>query len=80
MPCLTKHGQLGDTYVLVIHAFPPNQLEQDYVDRKDGHDEASGVFKVLDGNVLLVRPSSGEHTFYKVKGDNNMIMTDSVGN
>ena len=29
---------------------------------------------------LLVRPSSGEHTFYKVKDANSIILTDSVGN
>ena len=53
----------------------------DYIDRKDGHDEASGVLQVLDGNVLmLVRPSSGEHTFYKVKDNSSVIMTDSLGN
>lgn len=58
-----------------------NQLQQDYIDRKDGHDEASGVLEVLDGNVLmLVRPSSGEHTFYKVKDNSSVIMTDSLGN
>ena len=71
----------GIKTVLTIKADSTYQLEQDYMARKDGHDEASGVFKVLDGNVLmLVRPSSGEHTFYKVKDDNNIIMTDSVGN
>ena len=71
----------GIKTVLTIKADSTYQLEQDYVDQKDGHDEASGVFKVLDDNVLmLVRPSSGEHTFYKVKDDNNIIMTDSVGN
>ena len=71
----------GIKTVLTIKADSTYQLEQDYIDQKDGHDEASGVFKVLDGNVLmLVRPSSGEHVFYKVKDDNNIIMTDSVGN
>ena len=71
----------GIKTVLTIKADSTYQLEQDYVDQKDGHDEASGVFKVLDGNVLmLVRPSSGEHTFYKVKYANSIIMTDSVGN
>ena len=65
---------------LTLNADSTYQLEQDYVDQKDGHDEASGVFKVLDGNVLmLVRPSSGEHTFYKVKDANSIVMTDSVG-
>lgn len=71
----------GIKTVLTIKADSTYQLEQDYVDQKDGHDEASGVFKVLDGNVLmLVRPSSGEHTFYKVKDANSIVMTDSVGN
>ena len=28
---------------------------------------------------MLVRPSSGEHTFYKVKDANSLIMTDSLG-
>lgn len=66
---------------LTLNADSTYQLEQDYVDQKDGHDEASGVFKVLDSNVLmLVRPSSGEHTFYKVKDANSIVMTDSVGN
>lgn len=51
------------------------------MDCKDGHDEASGTFQVLDNNVLmLVRPSSGEHTFYKVKDANSIVLTDSVGN
>lgn len=71
----------GIKTVLTIKADSTYQLEQDYIDRKDGHDEASGVFKVLDGNILmLVRPSSGEHTFYKVKDANSIVMTDSVGN
>lgn len=29
---------------------------------------------------MLVRPSSGEHTFYKVKDNSSVIMTDSLGN
>ena len=44
-------------------------------------DEASGVLQVLDGNVMmLVRPSSGEHSFYKVKDSKSIVMTDSLGN
>ena len=36
---------------------------------------------MLDGNILmLVRPSNGEHTYYKVKDANSIVMTDSVGN
>ena len=60
---------------------PLTSLKQDYIDRPDGHDEASGVFQVLDGGVLmLVRPSSGDHTFYKVKDATSIVMTDSLGN
>ena len=71
----------GIKTVLTIKVDSTYLLEQDYIDRKDGHDEASGVFKVLDGNILMfVRPSSGEHTFYKVKDANSIVMTDSVGN
>lgn len=71
----------GIKTVLTIKADGTYQIEQDYIDQKDGHDEASGVFKVLDDNVLmLVRPSSGEHTFYKVKDANSIVLTDSVGN
>lgn len=71
----------GIKTVLTIKADGTYQIEQDYIDQKDGHDEASAVFKVLDDNVLmLVRPSSGEHTFYKVKDANSIVLTDSVGN
>ena len=66
--------------MLTINADSTYLLKQDYIDKKDGHDEASGIFKVLDGKVLmLVRPSTGEQTFYKVKDANSIIMTDSMG-
>ena len=36
---------------------------------------------MLDYNILmLIRPSSGEHTFYKVKDANFIVLTDSIGN
>ena len=70
----------GIKTVITINADSPYLLTQDYIDKKDGHDEASGIFKVLDGKVLmLVRPSTGEQTFYKVKNANSIIMTDSMG-
>lgn len=71
----------GIKTVLTINADSTYQLQQDYIDRKDGHDEASGVLEVLDNSVLmLIRPSSGEHTFYKVKDNSSVVMTDSLGN
>ena len=48
---------------------------------KEKQNEQRGTFHVLDSNVLmLVHPSSGEHTFYKVKDANFIILTDSIGN
>ena len=56
-------------------------MQQDAIDRKDGHDEASGIFEIKDGNILvLVRPSSGDRTYIKVKDADSIVMTDSVGN
>lgn len=70
----------GIKTVLTIKADSTYHLQQDYIDKKNGHDEASGVFKVLDGKVLmLVRPSSGEQTYYKVKDNSSIVMTDSLG-
>lgn len=70
----------GIKTVLTIKADSTYQLQQDYIDKKNGHDEASGVFKVLNGKVLmLVRPSSGEQTYYKVKDNSSIVMTDSLG-
>jgi len=64
----------GIKTVLTIHADSTYQLTQDYLEREDGHDEASGVLRVLDGK------SSGEQTYYKVKDDQHVVMTDSLGN
>ena len=70
----------GIKTVLTIKADSTYQLQQDYIDKKNGHDEASGVFKVLNGKVLmLVRPSSGEQTYYKVKDNSSIVMTDTLG-
>lgn len=71
----------GIRTVLTLNADSTYQYSADYLERKDGHDEASGVLRVIDGKVLvLVRPSSGEQTYYKVKDDQHVVMTDSLGN
>lgn len=59
--------QIAQVYktVLTINADRTYLLKQDYIDKKDGYDEANGIFKVLDGKVLmLVRLSTCEQTFY----------------
>ena len=62
----------ADGTYLLIRTFKENQNEQE---------KLRGTFQVLDGNILmLVHPSSGEHTIYKVKDANFIVLTDSVGN
>ena len=59
----------ADGTYLLIRTFKENQNEQ------------RGTFHVLDSNVLMfVHPSSGEHTIYKVKDANHIILIDSFGN
>lgn len=62
----------ADGIYLLIQAYKEKQKEQEML---------RGTFQMLDGNILMhVHPSSGEHTFYKVKDANSIVMTDSVGN
>lgn len=71
----------GTKIVLTLNADSTYSWTSDAMDKEKSHDEASGVYTVLDGNVLmLTRPSSGDRTFYKVKDSKSIIMTDSLGN
>ena len=71
----------GIKTVLTINADSTYEIKQDYIDRKDGHDEASGIYKLLSHGVIeITRPSSGETSYYKVRDAHSLIMTDSIGN
>jgi copper homeostasis protein (lipoprotein) len=71
----------GTKVVLTLNTDSTYSWTSDDQGKEKLHDEASGIFRVLNGNVLmLVRPSSSEHTFYKVKDSRSIIMTDSLGN
>ena len=60
------------TYLLIRTFFKEKQNERE---------KLRGTFQVLDNNILmLVHPSSGEHTFYKVKDANHIVLIDSFGN
>ena len=62
----------ADGTYLLIRTFKEKQNEQE---------KLRGTFQVLDGNILmLVHHSSGEHTIYKVKDANFIVLTDSIGN
>lgn len=71
----------GFKTVITINADSTYQMQQDAIDRKDGHDEASGILEIKDDNLLvLVRPSSGDRAYIKVKDADSIVLTDSVGN
>lgn len=71
----------GIKTILTLNADSTYQYSVDYIDRKDGHDEASGIYKLLSNGVIeITRPSSGETSYYKVRDAHSLIMTDSIGN
>ena len=52
-----------------------------FKEKQNKQEKLRGTFQVLDYNILmLVHPSSGEHTFYKVKDANHIVLIDSFGN
>ena len=66
---------------LTLNADGTYLLIQAYNEKQNEREKLRGTFHVLDCNVLmLVHPSSGEHTFYKVKDANHIILIDSFGN
>ena len=66
---------------LTLNADGTYLLIQAYKEKQNEREKLRGTFQVLDGNILMhVHPSSGEHTFYKVKDANFIVLTDSIGN
>ena len=66
---------------LILNADGTYLLIQTFKGKQHEQEKLRGSFHMLDGNILmLVHPSSGEHTFYKVKDANHIILIDSFGN
>ena len=66
---------------LTLNADGTYLLIKSYNEKQNKQEWLKGSFQVLDGNILmLVHPSSGEHTFYKVKDANHIVLIDSFGN
>ena len=66
---------------LTLNADGTYLLIQSYKEKQKEQERLRGTFQVLDYNILmLVHPSCGEHTFYKVKDANHIILIDSFGN
>ena len=67
--------------ILTLNADGTYLLIQTFKEKQNEQERLKGSFQVLDDNILmLVHPSSGEHTFYKVKDANSIALTASVGN
>ena len=66
---------------LTLNADGTYLLIQTFKEKQNEQERLRGTFQVLDYNILmLVHPSCGEHTFYKVKDANHIILIDSFGN
>ena len=66
---------------LTLNADGTYLLIQAYKEKQNEREKLRGTFQVLDNNVLmLVRPSSGDNIFYKVRDGNHIILIDSFGN
>ena len=71
----------GVLTTLTLNADGTYLLIQTFKEKQNEQERLKGSFQVLDDNILmLVHPSSGEHTFYKVKDANSIALTASVGN
>ena len=65
---------------LTLNADGTYLLIQAYKEKQNEREKLRGTFQVLDNNVLmLVRPSSGDNIFYKVRDGICIILIDSVG-
>ena len=66
---------------LTLNADGTYLLIRTFKEKQNEKERLKGTFQVLDGNIqMLMHPSSGEHTFYKVKDANHIILIDSFGN
>ena len=66
---------------LTLNADGTYRLKQKSANESDGCEMLNGVFKVIDGSILMLEyPSSGDNIFYKVNNDSSIIQIDSFGN
>ena len=66
---------------LTLNADGTYLLIRTFKEKQNEKERLKGTFQVLDGNILmLMHPSSGEHTFYKLKDANHIVLIDSFGN
>ena len=66
---------------LTLNADGTYSLKKKYLNESDSCEVLNGIFKVIDGSILILEyPSSGDNIFYKVKNDSSIVLIDSFGN
>ena len=66
---------------LTLNADGTYSLKKKYLNESDSCEVLNGIFKVIDGSILMLEhPSSSDNIFYKVKNDSGIILIDSFGN
>lgn len=83
--CGTYEGTLpcadceGIKTILTVNADSTYYLKSEYLGVKDGVRETNGVYHLINGDLLeLIRPSSGEKTYYKIL-ENSVMLSDEKG-
>lgn len=65
---------------LVINNDSTYTLKSEYIGIKDGTFETSGVYKMPNDSLLeLITPSSGEKTYYRILGNEKVMLSDEKG-
>ena len=66
---------------LTLNADGTYSLKKKYLNESDSCEVLNGIFKVIDGSILMLEhPSSGDNIFYKVKNDSSIVLIDSFEN
>ena len=67
--------------ILTLNADGNYRLKRKSANESDSCEVLNGIFKVIDGSILMLEhPSSSDNIFYKVKNDSGIILIDSFGN
>jgi hypothetical protein BACCOPRO_03771 len=67
--------------ILTLNADGTYRLKRKSANESDSCEVLNGIFKVIDGSILMLEhPSSSDNIFYKVKNDSGIILIDSFGN
>lgn len=69
----------GIETLLTINSDSTYTLQSEYIGVDDGKFLVSGVYNLIDGELLeLITPSSGDKTYYKIVAD-GVMLSDSLG-